>query len=87
MQPKDEVLSLTLTLPLPLPLTLPLPLPLPLPLTLTQTYTFEDVCTQGAQIASGKMSLNASDSVDENGDRIYPVPKATMARWMKTTRR
>ena len=48
-----------------------------------KTYTFEDVCTQGAQIASGKMSLNASDSVDENGDRIYPVPKATMARWMK----
>ena len=29
------------------------------------------------------MSLNASDSVDENGDRIHPVPKATIARWMK----
>ena len=48
-----------------------------------KTYTFEDVCNQGKLISDGKMALNHSNALDENGQRKHPVPKATMARWNK----
>ena len=44
-------------------------------------YTWEDVCELGARIKAKEVKVSRCDNVDENGDRIYKVPKSSMQRW------
>ena len=45
-------------------------------------YDFEEICTIGAQLASGKLKKTDLDKRDEHGELVHVVPRTTMNHWI-----